>query len=320
MKSISLFVPLLAAAYVSAHGFVSTITIDGKTFKGNRPSGSKSPSIIRQISTQDPVKGANNAAVNCGPNAQVASLVADAKPGSTITFDWTAADLSNWPHNTGPMLTYMASCGSTSCDKFDSQNAKWFKIQQVGKVNGDWAQAKLKAGDAASVTIPSTLASGNYLIRHEIIALHLGTQKGGAEFYPSCAQLRITGNEKGAPTANELVSLPGAYSDNDPGIFDRSVYDRGATYVFPGPKIAAFVSGAAGSGSGSGSNSNTGNASPSNDSPATPSATSSKPKPTGSCTLKKKISASVNAKVAARTIRPRHISRVMRGLIAGHSQ
>lgn len=78
-------------------------------------------------------------------------------------------------------------------------------------------------GAKAVINLPSNIAPGNYLIRHEIIALHLGTERGGAEFYPSCAQLKIGGNGNGAPAPNELVSLPGAYSDDDPGIFDPDV-------------------------------------------------------------------------------------------------
>ena len=39
------------------------------------------------------------------------------------------------------MLTYLASCGDTTCDKFDSRTAKWFKIDQVGQDgNGGWVQ------------------------------------------------------------------------------------------------------------------------------------------------------------------------------------
>lgn len=75
------------------------------------------------------------------------------------------------------------------------------------------------AGGPANVTIPSNIAPGNYIIRHEIIALHLSNEMGGAEFYPSCSQLNISGSGTGAPTSSELVSLPGAYADNDPGIY-----------------------------------------------------------------------------------------------------
>jgi len=96
MKSLSLLTPLLAAAYVSAHGFVATVTIDGKAFKGNVPNGKTNPSIIRQISDTSPVKGADNPDTNCGKDAKPASLVADANPGSTVTFDWKAgSDFSN---------------------------------------------------------------------------------------------------------------------------------------------------------------------------------------------------------------------------------
>lgn len=31
------------------------------------------------------------------------------------------------------MLTYLASCGNTTCDKFDAIDAKWFKIDEVAQ-------------------------------------------------------------------------------------------------------------------------------------------------------------------------------------------
>ena len=39
------------------------------------------------------------------------------------------------------MLTYMASCGDTTCDKFDASDAQWFKIDQMGlkdAASGTW--------------------------------------------------------------------------------------------------------------------------------------------------------------------------------------
>lgn len=58
----------------------------------------------------------------------------------------------------------------------------------------------------------------------QIIALHVATTVGGAEFYPSCTQVRIGGNGTGTP--DSTVSFPGAYSDTDPGIFDPTVRSR----------------------------------------------------------------------------------------------
>lgn len=96
-------------------------------------------------------------------------------------------------------------------------------------------------GATIKATIPKNLAAGEYLLRTEIIALQLALSLGGAEFYPACARLKIGGTGTGAPAASDLVSLPGAYSDNDPGIYTPNVYNPGFKYVFPGPPIAAFV-------------------------------------------------------------------------------
>ena len=87
MKSV--FSLLLSAAYVVAHGSLGQVTIDGTTYMGNAPGQSPAnPSIIRQISTIDPVKGANNSYLNCGQAAQPGSQVGNANPGSIISFLW----------------------------------------------------------------------------------------------------------------------------------------------------------------------------------------------------------------------------------------
>jgi Auxiliary Activity family 9 (formerly GH61) len=94
MKSFSLLVPLIAATYASAHGYVASVTIDGKVFKGVPPDGNQPTdvqSVIRQIKEISPVKGANNPDLNCGLSAVPSALVADANPGSKIDVGW--ADL-----------------------------------------------------------------------------------------------------------------------------------------------------------------------------------------------------------------------------------
>ncbi|KAG6907777.1 hypothetical protein DXG01_007384 [Tephrocybe rancida] len=208
--------------------------------KGNNP-GAKNPvkSIIRLIDYVDPVVSAKNSSLTCGPGAKPAVEVAEAKPGSKLTFKWS------WIHNTGPMLTYLASCGNLSCSQFDSSQAKWFKIDQQGHKSGSiyWVQRDVMNGQPVSVMLPKTLAAGNYLIRHEIIALHDADKPLRAEFYPSCAQLSVSGDQTGIPLETELVSFPGAYSDDDPGILCKNdIQFSTEKYPFPGPKIAAFVS------------------------------------------------------------------------------
>ncbi|KAF8587532.1 lytic polysaccharide monooxygenase [Ramaria rubella] len=230
-----------------AHGFLRSINIDGQLYKGNTPNTSNFSSPIRLINDITPVKGANNRAVNCGKDAKIAAQVVPAMPGSTVAFDWASGTGGTWPHNIGPMLTYMSTCGNTTCDQFDAINAKWFKISEVGQIPNNlsqWAQQDLFDGNTTSVTLPQNLASGDYLLRHEIIALHLGNEEGGAEFYPSCSQLRVSqGNDtlSLAVQPSLTVSLPGAYSDNDPGIFVPTIFDPVQNYVFPGPPISNVV-------------------------------------------------------------------------------
>jgi hypothetical protein len=307
-STLLLFLSFLAfIPFAAAHGFVYRVTINGQLYMGNIPNGSPNASIVRQIDDVSPVKGANNSFLNCGQSAQLASQVASANPGDVLTFDWRGGDLSHWPHNTGPLMNYLASCGDTTCDKFDSQNAQWFKISQVGREsNGsDWVQQEIMNGGTANVTLPYNIKPGQYIIRHEIIALHLATSPGGAEFYPSCTQLNIGGSGTAVPSPSELVTFPGGYSDNDPGIYDPSIFDTSAPYTFPGPPIAQLAIASSGS---SGSSSPP----PSNSTATSTASAASSTSSSGpyKCRLKRPIPT-----LAAQAVYPRHYSRIMRSLL-----
>lgn len=79
-------------------------------------------------------------------------------------------------------------------------------------------------------TIPACLKPGYYLVRHEIVALHSAWAMNGAQFYPSCHQLNVSGAGNVVPT--NLVSFPGAYRADDPGIF-INVWNRRYPYYDP---------------------------------------------------------------------------------------
>ena len=137
-------------------------------------------------------------------------------------------------------MNYMTKC-QDSCTTADSASAEWFKISEESYESGTttWSQAQLRraftlwlkaaltlsleSGSPTTVTIPSTLAPGNYMLRSELIALQLAMTEGGAEFYPSCIQLSVGGSQTGQPTSSEQVTFPGAYSDTDPGILTPDV-------------------------------------------------------------------------------------------------
>ena len=73
---------------VSAHGYVGKVVIDGTTYTGNAPFAKPSDSPIRQISDIVPVKGSSSPSLNCGLNAQLATMVVPANPGSVVEFYW----------------------------------------------------------------------------------------------------------------------------------------------------------------------------------------------------------------------------------------
>ena len=83
-------------------------------------------------------------------------------------------------------------------------------------------------------TIPASLAPGNYLIRHEIIALH---QANTPQFYAECAQLQVTGSGTAQPSGNFLATIPGYASQSDPGITVDTYGSKATTYTPPGPAV-----------------------------------------------------------------------------------
>lgn len=63
---------------------------------------------------------------------------------------------------------------------------KWFKIAEEGYSGGQWAVDKLIANDGRwDIQIPSCIPAGDYLLRHELIALHSAGTYPGAQFYVS---------------------------------------------------------------------------------------------------------------------------------------
>lgn len=67
----------------------------------------------------------------------------------------------------------MASCGASGCKTFDATAGKFFKVDEGGYLDGVWATDKLLSnGLKYSFKIPSNIPDGEYLIRHEILALH----------------------------------------------------------------------------------------------------------------------------------------------------
>ena len=89
-----------------------------------------------------------------------------------------------------------------------------------------------------TVTVPSCLPAGDYLLRGELIALHAAGSYPGAQLYMECAQLRIT---SGGTTSPQTYNIPGIYSGSDAGI-KFNLYGNFGTYSIPG-EFARFCAG-----------------------------------------------------------------------------
>lgn len=154
--------------------------------------------------------------------------------GDKINLQWTT-----WPDSHhGPVIDYLANCGD-SCETVDKTTLKFFKIDGVGLVDdttvpGTWGDDQLIANNQSwMVEIPPTLAPGNYVLRHELIALHSAGTEGGAQNYPQCFNLQVTGSGSAQPSGVLGTEL---YKATDAGIL-VNIYTSLSTYVVPGPTL-----------------------------------------------------------------------------------
>ncbi|TFK28287.1 endoglucanase-4 [Coprinopsis marcescibilis] len=229
---------------VSAHGYVPIVRINGTNVPGwdVTKDGYMNPQPLRIVRATKPDSGfiSNPASgdITCSignsklPPGPITATVA---AGQTITVVW-----NTWPiGHYGPIINYMAKCGAPGCSSWKGDSgAPWFKISQE-TYNGEWPSDKLaRGGFTSNVRIPANIEPGDYLLRHEQIALHGASQQGGAQFYPVCIQLTVVGGGSLRPSG---LSFPGAYKATDPGILFNPYRGDAANraYVVPGGPVYA---------------------------------------------------------------------------------
>ncbi|KAM0200881.1 hypothetical protein ACHAPI_002547 [Fusarium lateritium] len=237
---------LAMATTVSAHAQVYSLWVNGKD------QGDGRSVYIRSPESNSPVKDLTSPNLVCNTNgAKAAPKFAKAAAGDEVTFEWyhdnRGDDIIDGSHK-GPIITYVAPYTETA-----GTDAIWTKIAEDGYDGSEWAVTRLiKNKGKATFTLPSALKAGKYIVRQEIIAHHesnvayTSDSARGAQFYPSCAQIEVTGSGTAVP--DEKFDFNKGYTYSDKGIvFD--LYNFSGSYSIPGPAVWKGTSTGASSGS-----------------------------------------------------------------------
>ncbi|KAF8610278.1 hypothetical protein BDV93DRAFT_550115 [Ceratobasidium sp. AG-I] len=222
----SLAIVAAAATQVAAHYRWTSLIANGATSGAyvNVRQNTNYNSPVTDVSSTD-------FTCNAGGRSAGATTTATVAAGSTIGFA-----LDQAIYHVGVINIYMAKAPSTAAS-FDGSGNVWFKVYQLSAVTDGGKTIKFPSDNVTQVTfkVPSTLPAGEYLVRIEHIALHSASSYPGAQFYISCAQVKVTGGGSGKPSP--LVALPGYYTGQEPGIKINVYYPIPTTYVQPGPAV-----------------------------------------------------------------------------------
>ncbi|KAF2789300.1 lytic polysaccharide monooxygenase, partial [Melanomma pulvis-pyrius CBS 109.77] len=135
----------------------------------------------------------------------------------------------------GPQQVYISKAPAAVSD-YDGSGS-WTKIYSL-TTKAITDQGLQWAGDGMTsfrFTIPSSVPAGEYLVRAEGLALHGAGEKGGAQWYMGCAQIKITGS--GTGVLSPSVKIPGLYKADEPGILINIYYPTPTSYKVPGPAL-----------------------------------------------------------------------------------
>lgn len=227
----------------AAHGHVNWIVANGAAYRGyDATTFPYDPNHEKVIGWTVDVPdngfvdpgGFNSPDVICHKGATPAPGHATVKAGDKIMLQWT-----QWPDShKGPVIDYLAKCPG-DCETVDKTSLEFFKISSGGLIdmslnNGKWADDVLISNnDSWTVQIPSNLAPGNYVLRHELFGLHSAYQENGAQLYPQCFNLKVEGSGTLEPEGVKGTEL---YKADDPGI-RFNLYTTPLSYTIPGPKL-----------------------------------------------------------------------------------
>ena len=219
MRSFTTFSALLLATApslrsVQAHTTFTNFYVDGA------PQGDgtcvRMSNNIQQATF--PISSITSDDMACGVNGETGvARVCPVTAGSTFTLEYrevpdNAAVGSLDISHKGTCAVYMKSVTSAMASN-NAGGDGWFKIfwEDYDTTAGKWCTEKIMANQGhLSVTIPSELPAGYYLVRSELLALHQADKTPpDPQFYVGCAQIALTSTSSTLPPSSDTVSIPG---------------------------------------------------------------------------------------------------------------
>ncbi|KAF4548909.1 putative glycosyl hydrolase family 61 protein 5 [Elsinoe fawcettii] len=235
LASVAALLPL-----ASAHGIVDDIIAGGQPWSGKNPWVSvHSPAWSADNKDYGYVWDVNHINMTCHRGATPGTQYIPLAAGSNVKVKWSGS----WPHP-GPTMSYLAKCQG-SCTKANPADLKFFKIHHSGLLQNPNATSKdpywgaytiRDNNNTAVIKLPTNISPGNYVLRHEIIALHSAFNETGVQFYPQCINLKVSGGGNLQPEGVPATKL---YGQKDPGILINIWWPSPTKYAIPGPTVAA---------------------------------------------------------------------------------
>ncbi|KAI0270738.1 glycosyl hydrolase family 61-domain-containing protein [Gloeopeniophorella convolvens] len=216
------------ATYAAAHATFQELWVNGVD---------QGSFCVRLPQSNNPVTSVTTDDIACNANAQSSSGLCSVNPGDSVTVEMHQQPGDRSCANEA--IEFMIFCLLESqiylakvpdATTAVGSSSSWFKITEMGLPSSDpdyWATEVLNDNCGHfTFTIPL------------VIALHVASSVGGAQFYMSCFQINVGGSGTANPPT---VNFPGAYAATDPGIL-INIYQSLSAYNIPGPTPYASAS------------------------------------------------------------------------------
>ncbi|KAI9041375.1 lytic polysaccharide monooxygenase auxiliary activity family 9 protein [Aspergillus affinis] len=205
------------AQSASAHYIFSKLVLDGvasddwqyirQTTRAENYMPTKFSKTFDNLTPNDNDFRCNLGSFSNAGKTEVAEVAAGDTIGMKLFYDGSIA-------HPGPGQVYMSKAPSGNVKEYEG-DGEWFKVweQTLCKESGDLTtDAWCTYGDSQfEFEIPADTPAGEYLVRAEHVGLH-GAQENEAEFFYSCAQVKVSGSGSGSPSTT--YQIPGLYNQN----------------------------------------------------------------------------------------------------------